>query len=86
MFPRDIVCLRNISINTLHKGDDVDDDDNNYNNNSYSCSQLCRSKNQVVKSTGSASCIRGTTASNFLPGYGLSCLKLTVLSIPSTCK
>ena len=42
MFPRDIVCLRNISINTLHKGDDDDDDnddddndddDNNNNNN-----------------------------------------------------
>ena len=27
MFPRDIVCLRNISINTLHKGGDGDDDD-----------------------------------------------------------
>ena len=25
----DIVCLRNISINTLHKGDDDDDDDDN---------------------------------------------------------
>jgi hypothetical protein len=32
VFPRDIVCLRNISINTLHKGDD-DDDNNNNNNN-----------------------------------------------------
>ena len=32
VFPRDIVCLRNISINTLHKGDDDDDDDNNNNN------------------------------------------------------
>ena len=31
--PRDIVCLRNISINTLHKGDDDDDDDDNNNNN-----------------------------------------------------
>ena len=31
MFPRDIVCLRNMSINTLHKGDD---DDNN-NNRTY---------------------------------------------------
>ena len=35
----DIVCLRNMSINTLHKGDydddddDDDDDDNNNNNN-----------------------------------------------------
>ena len=28
------VCLRNISINTLHKGDD-DDDDNNNNNYYY---------------------------------------------------
>ena len=25
VFPRDIVCLRNMSINTLHKGDDDDD-------------------------------------------------------------
>ena len=36
VFPKDIVCLRNISINTLHKGeddDDDDDDDNNNNNN-----------------------------------------------------
>jgi len=32
VFPRDIVCLRNMSINTLHKGDDDDDDDNNNNN------------------------------------------------------
>jgi hypothetical protein len=31
--PGDIVCLRNIRINTLHKGDDDDDDDNNNNNN-----------------------------------------------------
>jgi hypothetical protein len=40
----DIVCLRNISINTLHKENDDDDDDddsdtnnnnNNNNNNSY---------------------------------------------------
>ena len=33
MFPRDIVCLRNMSISTLHKGDDDDDDDDNNNNN-----------------------------------------------------
>ena len=36
MFPRDIICLRNISINTLHKGDDGDDDDDDddvYHNN-----------------------------------------------------
>ena len=40
MFPRDMVCLRNISVDALHKGDteeddddDDDDDDNNNNNN-----------------------------------------------------
>jgi hypothetical protein len=32
-----MVCLRNICINTLHKGDsdDYDDDDDNNNNNKY---------------------------------------------------
>jgi hypothetical protein len=32
VFPRDMVCLRNITVDTLHKGhteDDDDDDDNN---------------------------------------------------------
>jgi hypothetical protein len=35
MFPRDMVCLKNISVDTLHKGDteDDDNDDNNINNN-----------------------------------------------------
>ena len=33
VFPRDMVCLRNKSLNTLRKGDDDDDDDNNNNNN-----------------------------------------------------
>ena len=33
LFARDIVCLRNVSVNTLHKGDDDDDDDDNNNNN-----------------------------------------------------
>ena len=28
-----MVCLRNICINTLHKGDDDDDDDDDNNNN-----------------------------------------------------
>jgi len=31
-----VVWLRNISINTLHKGDDDDDDDNNNNTILYS--------------------------------------------------
>jgi hypothetical protein len=32
MFPRDMVCLRNISVDTLHKGDikSDDDDDNSF--------------------------------------------------------
>jgi hypothetical protein len=33
MFPRDMVCPRNISVDTLYKGDTEDDDDNNNNNN-----------------------------------------------------
>jgi hypothetical protein len=33
VFPRDTVCRRNVSINTLHKGDDDDDDDDDDNNN-----------------------------------------------------
>jgi len=43
VFPRAIVCLRNVSINTLRKGDDDDDDDddddnnNNNNNNNRHC-------------------------------------------------
>jgi hypothetical protein len=34
-----MVCLRNICINTLHKGDDDDDvdDDNDNNNNNNNC-------------------------------------------------
>ena len=36
-----MVCLRNICINTLHKGDnDDDDDDNNNNNNNNNNSSL----------------------------------------------
>jgi hypothetical protein len=34
MFPRDMVCLRNIRVDTLHKGDTEDNDDDNNNNNS----------------------------------------------------
>jgi hypothetical protein len=37
MFPTDMVCLRNMSVDILNKGDteddDDDDDDNNNNNN-----------------------------------------------------
>ena len=33
MFPRDMVCLRNITVNTLHKGDREDNNNNNNNNN-----------------------------------------------------
>ena len=32
VFPRDMVCLRNISVDTLHK-EDTDDDDDNDNDN-----------------------------------------------------
>jgi hypothetical protein len=33
VFPRDMVCLRNISVDTLHKGDTEDNNNNNNNNN-----------------------------------------------------
>jgi hypothetical protein len=33
VFLRDMVCLRNICINTLHKGDIDDDDDDDYDDN-----------------------------------------------------
>ena len=36
VFPRNIFCVRNMSINTPHKGDDDDDDDDNNNNNNKS--------------------------------------------------
>jgi hypothetical protein len=32
VLPRDMFCLRNISVDTIHKGD-TDDDDDNINNN-----------------------------------------------------
>jgi len=32
MFPRDMVCLRNIRADTLHKGDTEDNKNNNNNN------------------------------------------------------
>jgi hypothetical protein len=40
MFPRDMVCLRNISVDTPHKGDTEDDNNNkNNNNNILKCDQ-----------------------------------------------
>jgi hypothetical protein len=35
-----MVCLRNISVDTLHKGKTEDDDDNNNNNNFFSLVKL----------------------------------------------
>jgi hypothetical protein len=33
-----MVCLGNMCVDTLHKGDDDDDDDNNNNNNNFNLS------------------------------------------------
>jgi hypothetical protein len=51
VFPRDIVCLRNIS--TLHKGDydDDDNDNNNNNNNNKNGAQYVKNGAQYVKKT-----------------------------------
>ena len=35
-----MVCLRDICINTLHKGDDVDDDDNDDDDNNNNNNKL----------------------------------------------
>jgi len=42
------VCLRNISINTLHKGDDNDDDDNNNRDKEVFLISNCRRVLNVV--------------------------------------
>jgi hypothetical protein len=36
MFPRDMVCFRNGSVDTLHKGDTEDNNNNNNNNAKWS--------------------------------------------------
>jgi hypothetical protein len=33
VFPRDMVCVRDISVDALHKGDTEDNNNNNNNNN-----------------------------------------------------
>ena len=40
VFPRDVVCLRNISVDTLHKGDTEDNNNNNNNNNNNSLKKI----------------------------------------------
>ena len=42
MFPRDMACLRNICINTLHKGDDDDDDDDDDDKEEEVCTAFFR--------------------------------------------
>ena len=46
-----IVCLRNISINTLHKGDDDNDDDNNNDNNNNNTVHTVDYRQSVPEST-----------------------------------
>ena len=55
MFPKDVVCLRNIYVDTLHKGDtddedddDDDDDDNNNNNNNNNNNETERKINYLL--------------------------------------
>ena len=49
MFPRDIVCRRNISINTLHKGDDNDNNNNNNNKINFLSNQSLYSSTEAKK-------------------------------------
>ena len=62
----DIICLRNISINTLHKGDDDDDDDdddNTCNNNLLATELHMQSLTSVTADSlysPSTNCVTGT--------------------------
>ena len=45
MFPRDMVCLRNISVDTLRKGDtDVNNNNSNNNNNNNNIKQYTQTE------------------------------------------
>jgi hypothetical protein len=48
VFLRDMAFLRNISVDTLHKGDTEDDDDNNNNNNNNIVQRLVRTHNLCI--------------------------------------
>ena len=43
-----MVCLRNICINTLHKGDDDDDDNNNNNNKCIEIQRMWNLKCMII--------------------------------------
>jgi len=48
----DMVCLRNISVDTLHKGDtedNDDDDDDDNNNNKCTSVTICRLNGSAVR-------------------------------------
>jgi len=40
VFPRNIFCLRNISVDTLYKGDTEDDDDDDDGDNNHKVKEL----------------------------------------------
>ena len=50
VFPRDMVFLRNISVDTVHKGDiyDDDDDDNNNNNNNNNFTGILNRRSYII--------------------------------------
>jgi hypothetical protein len=49
MFPRDMVCLRNISADTLHKGDTEDNNDDYDDNNNNNNNNIINNHNGVVR-------------------------------------
>ena len=56
MFPRDTVCLRNIRVDSLNKGDiddddDNDDDNNNNNNNNLHPNTYMQKQKSVILGT-----------------------------------
>ena len=77
----DIVCLRNISINTLHKGDgdgdydNDDDDDDDDNNRSFDWRDRIRDTQSNV---GSSCCETGRVST--APRYYAHCIEILLQS------
>jgi glycerol-3-phosphate cytidylyltransferase-like family protein len=65
VFPREMICLRNICVDTLHKGDtddDDDDDDSNNNNNNNLESANVKRYNGVNTETSDMSTMNSNTS------------------------
>jgi hypothetical protein len=58
VFPRDLICLKNIRVDTLHKGDIEDDDNNNDNDNNHNNNIDASNIEEILLSTTADSVTR----------------------------